>query len=115
MRLAKFQDVAVPVRVGADLGRDRKLALCGRPFADGGTQIVTCSEPSPDYATAFSQDIDLTVKSTAPQAPGEGTFSNDVAEKIEKLEGRSKGVLALRDGLYAACQAYTNGQIGKDA
>jgi hypothetical protein len=99
----------------AATGNLRFVSERRRPFADGGTQIVTCSEPSPDYATAFSQNIDVTVKSTAAQAPGEGTFSNDVAEKIEKLDGRSKGVLAFRDGLYAACQAYTNGQIGKDA
>ncbi len=86
-----------------------------RRFADGSVQNVTCSEPSPDYATAFSQDVDVTVKSTATQAPVEGTFGNNVTEKIEKLDGRTKGVMALRDGLYAACQAYTNGQIGKDA
>ena len=86
-----------------------------RKFADGWTQNVTCSEPSPDYATAFSQDVDVTVKSTAPQAPVDGTLGNNVTEKIEKLDGRTKGVMALRDGLYAACQAYTNGQIGKDA
>jgi len=29
--------------------------------------------------------------------------------------GRTAGVVALRDGLYAACQAYANGVIGKDA
>jgi hypothetical protein len=99
----------------AATGNLRFVSERTRPFADGTTQIVTCSEPSPDYATAFSQDVDVTVKSTAAQAPGEATFGNNVQEKIEELNGRSKGVLALRDGLYAACQAYTNGQIGKDA
>ncbi|NNM71035.1 hypothetical protein [Enterovirga aerilata] len=86
-----------------------------RSIAGGPPEIIMCSEPTPDYATAFSQDVDLTLKSTAAQAPAEGTLGNAVTEKIENLGGRSKGVLALRDGLYAACQAYTNGQIGKDA
>ena len=99
----------------AATGNLRFVSERPRPLADGTTQVVTCSEPSPDYATAFSQDVDVTVKSTAAQAPGEAVLSNNVTEKIEKLDGRSKGVLALRDGLYAACQAYTNGQIGKDA
>jgi hypothetical protein len=29
--------------------------------------------------------------------------------------GRTAGVVALRDGLYKACEAYANGVIGKDA
>jgi hypothetical protein len=31
------------------------------------------------------------------------------------LAGRTAGVLALRDGLYAACQSYVNGVLGHDA
>jgi hypothetical protein len=99
----------------AATGNLRFVSERTRPFADGTSQIVTCSEPSPDYATAFSQDVDVSVKSTSTQAPFDATLGNNVSERIEKLDGRSKGVLALRDGLYAACQAYTNGQIGKDA
>jgi hypothetical protein len=99
----------------AATGNLRFVSERHRGLVDGTSQVVVCSEPSPDYATAFSQDVDVAVKSTAAQAPGEATIGNNVTEKIEKLDGRSKGVLALRDGLYAACQAYTNGQIGKDA
>jgi hypothetical protein len=31
------------------------------------------------------------------------------------MVGRTAGVVALRDGLYTACQAYANDVIGKDA
>ena len=87
-----------------------------RALPDEPVQRVACTEPSPDYAVAATTDIDLSVKSAIPQAPVENLTANaNFAEAITKLDGRSKGVLALRDGLYAACQAYTNGQIGKDA
>jgi hypothetical protein len=32
-----------------------------------------------------------------------------------QLAGRTAGVLALRDGLYATCQAYANGALGQSA
>jgi hypothetical protein len=36
-------------------------------------------------------------------------------EAISAMAGRTAGVVALRDGLYSACQAYANRVIGKDA
>lgn len=81
-----------------------------------GVTTVVCSEPSPDYATASGTDASGTVKSTSTTSPiSEGSLTLKTTEQIIQLEGRSKGVLALRDGLYAACQAYANGIIGKDA
>ena len=80
------------------------------------TASVVCTEPSPDYAVASGTDTSGTVKSTSTTSPiSEGTLSLKTTETVVQLEGRSKGVLALRDGLYAACQAYANGIIGKDA
>ena len=69
----------------AATGNLRFVSERTRPFADGTAQIVTCSEPSPDYATAFSQDVDVSVKSTSTQAPFDATLGNNVTEKIEKL------------------------------
>ena len=87
-----------------------------RLLPDEPVQRVACTEPSPDYAVTATTDIELSAKSAIPQAPIENATANfNIAEAFNKLDGRSKGVLALRDGLYAACQAYTNGQIGKDA
>ena len=41
--------------------------------------------------------------------------SNSFTETISAMAGRTAGVVALRDGLYKACEAYANGVIGKSA
>jgi hypothetical protein len=100
----------------AATGNLRFVSERDRLLPDEPVQRVACSEPSPDYAVTATTDIELSAKTAVPQAPIENATANiNVAEAFQKLDGRSKGVLALRDGLYAACQAYTNGQIGKDA
>jgi hypothetical protein len=99
----------------AATGNLRFVSERRRDFADGSAQQVACTEPSPDYATAATTAVDISAKSAVAEAPIEAQGKVNVAEAITKLDGRSKGVLALRDDLYAACQAYTNGQIGKDA
>lgn len=82
-----------------------------------GHQKVICTEPSPDYLVTF--DRSATGKAQGNfVANGTATFegsvtSNEVAGS--NGAGRTQGVLALRDGLYAACQAYANGVIGQDA
>jgi hypothetical protein len=48
-------------------------------------------------------------------ATGSLSASNSLTETITALAGRTAGVVALRDGLYRACEAYANGVIGKDA
>jgi hypothetical protein len=48
-----------------------------------------------------------------PSASASAMFTS--SETIALLTGRTAGVLALRDGLYYACQAYANGMIGKAA
>jgi len=82
---------------------------------DAGREIL-CSAPSPDWATALAM---------AQQLQGSGgvtggasaslTASNSLTETVTALAGRTAGVVALRDGLYKACEAYANGVIGKDA
>jgi hypothetical protein len=75
-----------------------------------------CTEPSPDVAIAFAQSAALSA-SYASQANvnASGSASYGSSETALALSGRTAGVLALRDGLYAACQAYANGVIGHDA
>ena len=81
------------------------------------SQNVMCSEPSPDYLVTFDRKV---------TGKAQGNFVADAAATIDtNIEfnenagqngaGRTAGVLALRDGLYAACQAYANGIIGQDA
>lgn len=87
-----------------------------RQGEDGSFQPIVCTEPSPDYAIAFDRKGSVRANVVVPQGPSvdaSGEFTT--TEKIEELEGRSAAVLALRDGLYAACQSYVNGVIGHDA
>lgn len=77
---------------------------------------VLCAEPSPDYAIEFGNAAKTTVNADVTGL-GNGKLDTDYSrtEKATPLEGRTAGVLALRDGLAAACQSYVNGVIGKDA
>jgi hypothetical protein len=76
---------------------------------------VTCTEPSPDYLVTFDQKRSL--NSSRPTTAGQQSISLDAStdESVEEGEGRQAAVLALRDGLYVACQSYANGVIGQDA
>jgi hypothetical protein len=76
---------------------------------------VVCTEPSPDYMVAFGSASKLT--GSAPSAAGarSADLSITTTEEVSEGKGREAGVLALRDGLYTACQNYANGVIGQDA
>jgi len=75
-----------------------------------------CSEPSPDAAIAFGASLSGQGSFSQPNGPTvSGTVSAATTEAATQLAGRTAGVLALRDGLYAACQSYANGVIGHDA
>ncbi len=75
-----------------------------------------CTEPSPDVAIAFGRALAGNASYSQPSGPtASGAFSVSQTEVATGLEGRTAGVLALRDGLSAACQAYANGIIGQDA
>jgi hypothetical protein len=79
----------------------------------GGPPLSTmCSEPSPDAAIAFGTA--LSAQATI-NGQGSGTGSASTSEGALALAGRTAGILALRDGLYATCQAYTNGALGQSA
>jgi hypothetical protein len=84
------------------------------PTPNGGPPVF-CAQPSPDLATAFGE----TVQGGASGGGGGVTagLNGELAntQSITALAGRTAGVVALRDGLYSACQAYANGMIGKDA
>ncbi|GJD35431.1 hypothetical protein FMGBMHLM_2341 [Methylobacterium aerolatum] len=85
-------------------------------LVDGTRTMVMCTEPSPDYAVAFGAKATANARvSITGSGEGEGGGTFERSEQITALEGRNAGVLALRDGLYTACQAYVNGVIGHDA
>jgi hypothetical protein len=75
-----------------------------------------CTEPSPDVAVAFGTSI-AAQASIAAKGGGQnsGSFNASTSEVATALAGRTASVLALRDGLYATCQAYANGALGQSA
>lgn len=84
---------------------------------DNGPPLPTiCTEPSPDVAVAFGKSLSAqgSVTETGGTS-GSGSVSGATTEAATALAGRTAGVLALRDGLYAACQSYVNGVLGHDA
>jgi len=79
-------------------------------------QDIMCTEPSPDWATALSTAINLSASGSAPSGPSASiSGGGNTSEAITAMLGRTAGVVALRDGLYSACQAYANGIIGRDS
>jgi hypothetical protein len=71
-----------------------------------------CTEPAPDVAIAFGTSLGA---SASISGQGSGGFGAGTQEAALQLAGRTAGVLALRDGLYATCQAYANGALGQSA
>jgi len=90
-----------------------------RPFDRYHSLPTVCTEPSPDVAIAFSRSLQaqaqVQVQPSGPSGSGSGSVNVQNNESATVLNGRTAGVLALRDGLYAACQSYINGVIGHDA
>ncbi len=75
---------------------------------------VLCTEPSPDVAKALAATAALTAQGGNGTASGSLGASGASAEALVELAGRSSALLALRDGLFRACEAYANGVIGQD-
>ena len=87
-----------------------------RELEDGRWLPTMCSEPSPDVAVAFGRTLAAQGSYSEPGAASvSGSVNAASTEVATTLAGRTAGVLALRDGLYAACQSYTNGVLGHDA
>jgi hypothetical protein len=100
------------IRFVSERERERPSAIPG-----GVPPLPTmCTEPSPDVAVAFGRSLSAQASVTEQGgSSGSGQFAAASTETATELAGRTAGVLALRDGLYAACQAYTNGVLGQDA
>jgi hypothetical protein len=88
---------------------ERRREMTGR---EGSPLPTMCTEPSPDVAVAFGTSLAANVAITGQ---GSGSGSASTSEAALALAGRTASVLALRDGLYATCQAYTNGVLGQSA
>lgn len=76
---------------------------------------VLCAEPSPDVALALSTTLSLQASAKTAGTDATGSASHAATEAVTALAGRTAAVMALRDGLFRACEAYANGVVGRDA
>jgi hypothetical protein len=85
------------------------------------TRNIICTEPSPDVAKALSASFKATGSGQGSAGAGvtgvgaSAGLTSVSAEQLAQLTARVPAIQALRDGLYAACQAYGNGAIGDNA
>jgi hypothetical protein len=85
------------------------------------TKQVICAEPSPDVAKIVSKAFDMgnalkgrgLIPNTPTQAELQSTLalSKSYAEGVAQMTERLATIQLLRDGLYRACEAYSNGAI----
>lgn len=95
----------------------RLVSQRAREIEGRGFLPTICTEPSPDVAIAFNRTYkgEGTITPPTGGTAVSGNATVELNEQATELKGREAGVLALRDGLYAACQSYVNGVLGHDA
>lgn len=82
---------------------------------DEGPKKILCAEPSPDVALALSRALTADAHATTPGGVSAGlTGGYSMSEAALALAGRTSAVVALRDGLFRACEAYSNHIIEED-
>jgi hypothetical protein len=91
----------------------RTISERPHPLNDG--RNIICTEPPPDVAKALSTALALSASGGNGSAQGAFAFNSVTAEQLAELAGRVPGLLALRDTLFRACEAYANGTLGDDA
>jgi peptidoglycan hydrolase-like protein with peptidoglycan-binding domain len=94
----------------------RLIVLRDGPLSNSSRPQILCSEPSPDVSKALATALALTASAKTPSGvEASGSVSRTTAEQVTVLAGRTAAVVALRDGLYKACEAYANGIVGDSA
>ena len=71
---------------------------------------VVCAEPSPDVALAIAQSFGAGL-SILGGGQGAGSVTGTTAEGAAQLGERTQAIQLLRDRMYRACEAYSNGAI----
>ncbi len=106
---------AVALATRADI---RVITEPANPYPIAGEEHATivCAEPSPDVALALSRALTAETHATTPAGVVAGASGGyQTNEAALALAGRTSAVVALRDGLFRACEAYANGIIGRDS
>jgi hypothetical protein len=85
------------------------------PSADTKIDNIICAEPSPDalsqLASAVAVQAQLSVNTGQTDVGASGAFEKSFSEAVQNIGKRTAAIQLLRDGLYRACEAYTNDGI----
>ncbi len=113
----RYRMVALNPEVSTMLTEADTRMISLRPNPKGGSNPkILCAEPSPDVAKALSLAMQAETKVATPGGTSVGIGAGYASsEALMTLAGRTTTVVALRDGLYRACEAYANGIIGRSA
>lgn len=84
-----------------------QVGALSRPGQVDPKQII-CAEPSPDVAIAVANSFGAGLSILGK---GSGSISGSQAEGLAQLAERTVTVQLLRDQMYRACEAYSNGAI----
>ena len=82
---------------------------------------ITCAEPSPDVAKIAAAALDFSASGSAASAGGAvspalaASLAASRSEALAQLGQRIATIQLLRDGMFRACEAYSNGAIDKSA
>lgn len=97
------------VSTGADrrIITNQSLPRNSRPGQVTPNRIV-CAEPSPDISELVSNSLSAALK--VPDK-GELSVSSQTASAVIQLAERTTTISLLRDQMYRACEAYSNGAI----
>ena len=90
--------------------------ITDRPHPDGSAGNILCAEPSPDVAKALSTLFQISASAKSKTgATGSLGGGGSTAESVSLLAGRTVSVVALRDGVFRACEAYGNRLLNRNA
>jgi hypothetical protein len=108
-----------PVQSGDVLMTTADLRQTTRQLMPGG--VITCAEPSPDVAKIAAAAMDASASGSASSAGNAvspalaASLATSRSEALAQLGQRIATVQLLRDGMFRACEAFSNGAIDKSA
>jgi hypothetical protein len=80
-----------------------------------GSNVKMCSEPTPDVALNFAEQILVQVQAQTQNNPNiDGKVQAQLSETAMELAGRTQMVLFLRESLYRLCEQSVNGNLNHD-
>jgi hypothetical protein len=108
-----------PMHSGDVLMTTADLRQTTRQQMPGG--VITCAEPSPDVAKIAAAAMDASASGSASSAGNAispalaASLATSRSEALAQLGQRIATVQLLRDGMFRACEAFSNGAIDRSA